>query len=316
MSKILIVGTVPKVSGIGGVTIHVERLLKYLAKSHISFDFCDYKQSSLRTVLGEVVRHDVIHIHPSNPYFRLFLILFCKLFRKKVIFTVHGNLGRYSALKNFLDKCSVRYSDIPIVINKGSFIKAIKLNKSSVLLSAFIPPECEDNLPVELSKEIQCVRDGGKIIVVTNASARSFTSFGEEIYGIDFLVDYFKDKEDYFLIVSDPSSQYTLKYSNEKFANILLVDIPHSFYALMKRADIMIRATVTDGDSLSVREGLFAGIKVIATNCVDRPDGICLFKYNDAESLSHAIQTEKIVKHQQEDNPVAKILELYKIFDL
>ena len=75
----------------------------------------------------------------------------------------------------------------------------------------------------------------------------------------------------------------------------------------------MIRATSTDGDSLSVREALDSGVRVLATDCVDRPDGVTLFKYNDVVSLSDALRFKYVdgENHTCSDDVIGSIVKLY-----
>lgn len=289
---VLIIGTLPQVAGVGGVTIHIQRLLENLDIRRIPYNFCDYKKVGIIKVILSVLCNSVVHVHVSNPYFRFLLIMFCRTCGKRVIFTVHGNLGRFNKFKNYLDKLSIQYANIPILINQQSYIKAIEWNTSSVLMSAFIPPNSSLALPDMVLQTIIKAKDEQKMIIVTNASALSYMHDGQEVYGINHLISFFKEKNQYLLCVSDPSGQYSQTFKDSVFENILFITGFHSFYSLMKLSDVMIRATATDGDSLSVREALHLGIKVLATDCVDRPDGVILFKYNDAESLKVALDSK------------------------
>lgn len=311
MNKILIIGTLPNVSGIGGVTIHIDRLLQNLTNKQVAYDFCDYKEQSLVKVVRAIIKHKVVHIHPSNPLFRVLLVSISKILGKKVIFTIHGNLGRHSRVKNWLDKLSVKMSDIPILINLDSYTKAHKWNSASVLLSAFIPPIDDECIQESIKKQVELIKSQCEIVVVTNASVMSFADDGKEIYGIDFLIKYFEDKPQYALVVSDPSGQYTSKYSSILLPNVLFISDTHSFYALMKNADIMIRATSTDGDSLSVKEALHLGIKVLATDCVSRPNGVILFKYCDSKSLDFALSQSVVEPDIEDEIVVDKLIEIY-----
>ena len=146
---------------------------------------------------------------------------------------------------------------------------------------------------IEIFKDIvQKYKSKGKIIVSTNASYMQFSDKGDEIYGIHFLVEFFKGRDEYILIVSDPSGQYSDYYREEKLKNVCIIKQKHSYASLLSYSDIMIRATATDGDSLSVREALDLGVRVIATDCVDRPVGVLLFKYND-EQFERVIEIYK-----------------------
>lgn len=308
---LLIIGTTTESAGIGGVSIHVERLLHYLQTEHVDFDFCDYKRESVWKIIKEIWKHKVIHIHPSNPIFRLFLVCVSVMSFRKVIFTVHGDLGRFTRIKNLFDNLAVRLCTIPIVINQDSYEKAIRMNSKTKSLSAYIPPYTKGDIPKEVSLTIEKARAENKIIVSTNASVRSFTVNGEEVYGIDFLIDYFKSRDNYFFCVSDPSAQYFSVYQNTNLKNVCFITEKHSFYALMSISDTMIRATATDGDSLSIREGLDLGIKVIATDCVSRPKGVILFRFADIASLDSALLNYTISERGPKENVVEELINIY-----
>ncbi len=55
---------------------------------------------------------------------------------------------------------------------------------------------------------------------------------------------------------------------------------------LMRRADLLVRPTSTDGDANSVREALWVGLPVVASDCVPRPEGTVLHRTGDADDLA------------------------------
>lgn len=312
-TNILIIGTIPSTSGIGGVTIHVSRLCDALSNLGENFKLCDYKKLPLFHQIKMIRTCHVVHLHVSNPYLRLFYVLLSKTFSKKVILTFHGNLGRFGVLKNYIDLSVLRLCDVPVMINEGSFQKAKTYNPKAVLISAYIPSAEHQELSVDIMSIVESVRNTGKTMVVTNASYMQFAKTGEEVYGIHFLVNYFKDRPDYHLLVSDPSGQYYRHYEGACPDNVNFITKEHSFAALVKHADLMIRATSTDGDSLSVREALDSGVRVLATDCVDRPEGVTLFKYNDVVSLSDALRFKYVYaeNHTCSDDVIGSIVKLY-----
>lgn len=310
--SVLIVGATPKTAGIGGVSIHVQRLMDWLDNNHYSYTHCDYKTTGYLQQLKLMRQHSVVHIHISRPLPRLLYIAYCKIVGSKSILTVHGNIGRFSSLTNQIDKIAIKLCDIPILINAHSFDCARLWNDNCKFLSAFIPPLDEGDIPENAVGALTRAKDSGKKIIASNASVRSFTNNGEEIYGIDFLVGYVRYKKDYCLFISDPSGQYYNHFKEENLDNIFFISQPHSFYKLLKYADIMIRPTATDGDAISVREALSLGKVVIATNRVDRPEGVILFKYNDPDSLDSVLDLQK--KHiinQSKENVVESLQKLY-----
>lgn len=308
----LIFGASIERAGIGGVTIHVQRLIQWLCKYNYAVDFCDYKNCSLLHQFTLIAKHRVVHLHVSRPLPRLIFILFCRLVGTKSILTVHGNVGRFSFFKNLMDQLSIRICNVPILINATSFHQALRWNRKSKMLSVFLPPVDDGYLPNYVYNTIEEVRKRGITIVSVNASVMSFTDAGEEIYGLSFVVNFFRDKPKYFLCVSDPSGQYANKYKNESFDNILFIKEQHSFYKLLVLSDIMLRPTATDGDALSVKEGLYLRKKVIATDRVDRPSGVILFKYNDSKSLSEALSSKISYNDTlSNENVVKALIDIY-----
>ena len=309
----LILGASIDSAGIGGVTIHVQRLMQWLDKYGFEYHFCDYKKHSIKEQFCEITKHKIVHIHISRPLPRLVYILYSRLVATKSILTVHGNIGRFSWLKNLMDQLSVRLCNVPILINVKSYEIAKRWNNNSVLLSAFLPPIAEGTVPDYVYEAINNAHMKGRIVVVSNASVMSFTDFGEEIYGIGFAIEFFKKKPEYFFCVSDPSGQYKESFENPELKNVLFITEKHSFYKLMTLADVMLRPTATDGDALSVKEGLFLKKKVIATDRVDRPEGVLLFHYNDSESLTHALSLIPTFNDELLKERVAeRLIEIYK----
>jgi hypothetical protein len=100
--------------------------------------------------------------------------------------------------------------------------------------------------------------------------------------------------------------------------NFLLIHQELSFIKVMEYSDIIVRATNTDGDSLTVREALFLGKRVIASDIVKRPTGIVLFQnrnMNDLESkLLMLLSTKSNLKLSKEDGINNNIDNLRKFY--
>ncbi len=91
-------------------------------------------------------------------------------------------------------------------------------------------------------------------------------------------------------------------------------------YPLFRRADVYLRPTLTDGDSVSVREALSLGTPVVASDAAPRSPACVTFNKGDAEDFIRA--TELVLadlesarararSEAQEDNG-AKILAIYR----
>lgn len=301
----------------GGVTMHVHRMLKVLVEPQVPhFELCDYKEERFGEQLQKIKKADVMHIHASNPFLKLFYILSGKICGTKSLMTIHGRYGILGPLKNLVHKWALKWCDIPILINRESYDDVVKFNSNAVFIPAFIPPiEEEEVLSPEIEKSIRSIKADGKPLFATNASSRAFTDDGREIYGIDFLIDYFSRYLNYNLVILDPKNEYTPLLKDKLSDNIWIFTGNHSFCGLVKMADIVIRNTPTDGDSFSVKEALCLHKPILATDAVSRPEGVFLFKYNDEDSLTKAIEialsnNEEIVF--TEKDATESYYELYK----
>ena len=86
---------------------------------------------------------------------------------------------------------------------------------------------------------------------------------------------------------------------------LLAGDVEHRVTLhLLNDADILLRTTLFDGDAISVREALFLGTPVIATDNGMRPDGVHLIPMHDAAAIVDEIK--KLAKHTTMKSTPAK----------
>lgn len=74
---------------------------------------------------------------------------------------------------------------------------------------------------------------------------------------------------------------------------------------LIRDADILIRTTLFDGDAISVREALYLGTPVIATDNNMRPDGVHLIPVGDKNALLERINM--IARSKQNQPPAQSV---------
>ncbi|MDD2493734.1 MAG: hypothetical protein PHE29_00925 [Tissierellia bacterium] len=315
--RLLILGKIPP--PIGGVTIHVQRLL-FSLKNKIEYDFLKLNFKNLLKIPLVIIHYKTVHLHSSNPWVRLYIVLISRLFAVKLVSTIHGNLGRFSSdLKNQIDLVSIQLSYKPILLNENSLNIARTKNKRSELISAFIPPDLDQEfLPEIVLQNILDFKKKSKVLFCTNAYNLSYDKNSVEIYGIFELIEAFRNKPEFGLVFSDPSGVYS-KTFNSKFIkipnNVLIINIAHSFYKVMQVCDASIRNTTTDGDSLSVKESLYLKRYTFATDAVNRPPGCILYKrgkFNDFlnKEIPHIMNHK--VKSIEIKNGSVRLLEIYK----
>jgi len=94
-------------------------------------------------------------------------------------------------------------------------------------------------------------------------------------------------------------------------------DLPHDETVnLMARSDAMLRITLFDGDAISVREALFVGTPVIATDNAIRPDGVNLTPRGDAQELLKSV--DEVLAHppKRPQNITADLSNIDKVLAL
>ena len=102
--------------------------------------------------------------------------------------------------------------------------------------------------------------------------------------------------------------------------NIYLTgNIEHSITLhLINEADIVLRTTLFDGDAISIREALFLGTPVIATDTHSRPEGVHLIGIGDKEALVRKIKQigatskQNRLKSAPDNTNIRKIIDLYE----
>lgn len=310
--KILLVGSVPP--PIGGVSIHLFRLINRMKYEKIDFDFFDYKRDELLSFI-KILNVDLVHTNYSNKIIRFLTTLFLRVLKKKVVITFHG---KYS-FTNIFDFLTLKLLNKGLVLNEYSYINAIAkiADKDRIkIISAFIPPgESEEVLTNRISNGLDSFFSRYKSVACTNAHTYVLNKEGKDLYGVDFLLKVFSENSEYGLIISDPSGNLINKYSKfTKLDNILFISEPHSFIEIIKRSNIFVRATTTDGDSLSVKEALYFKTKVIASDCVDRPIGCILYKTGDAESFLESLSSKEDSSSRVEIKDGSnEIIKIYKL---
>ena len=316
---ILIIGKVPP--PYGGVTIHVSRLLKKLSKTSLEVSFLKLSFINLFKSIIYVKKNKIIHVIVSHPVVRFYFSILGLILKKTIIITYTDNLNEFpSPFYNYLNLLSLKKVKYPLVLNKNSFEIAKKQNVNSKLISAFIPPEIDDSYLENLKKELKFPDNDFNHIFCTNAFTYDLDKFNNEVYGIIPLVKIFNNLQSKCLIICDPSGNYKDFFKNNKIIlnnNIkLLSKLNFSFIDVIKLSDCLIRATTTDGDSLSIHEAFFLKKDVITSDCVDRPHNCILYQNNDFSHLKEKIITytknNKSNFGSNKNNGYSQLTNLYK----
>lgn len=302
---------------IGGVTIHVQRLNQILNDNGYVSQVFDYSKKITIKTLSKIFSSHIVHLHVSSKLFRLMLVIFFRTIGKRIIVTFHGKYD----FTHKLDSLSLKFCHHAILLNDDSFKNANRISSNKIsLLSAFIPPVNlhPHTLAINSLNEIEELRGKFKFVFCTNAWNIVYDEKGEEIYGGSTLVEIFNELQDIALIFSDPKGYYR-SFLEQKYKslppNVMFINYNHDFIEVINMCDSIIRATTTDGDSLSVHEALYLRKDVITTNVVNRPNGCIL--YSNIDGLKIILKDFENYRgkyvHYKYIDPTNELLKIYSL---
>lgn len=321
--KVLHIGPVPP--PVGGVSVHITRLThRIIATDDLDcfvfdigrFKFFDryLKSSNLIAAIVFFLKCDIMHLHISNKW-KVIIARIAKVFGKKVIYTRHNVRDAGSEIEKKLHALSDR---VILVSSVSSDIPDGKTFIIPAYISAINTKSLNDELVTRL-KGFNCV-----IAAISSHPSNQPALFnGKDIYGFDLLLKAYENSssQNQVLLLLDPMGTMESIYRPEvdllnkmgKAVIYLTDDI--DFSSLTEFLSAYIRPTITDGDSIAIREALNAGVKVIASDCVERPKGVHLFKSGDIASLTSVLENVNPAPNVTRDGQpdfAKKVLDLYR----
>lgn len=307
--KILIIGKTPP--PFGGVTVHVKRLIDYLKETELSFEHDDLSSIVLFLYRVLVRRYALFHLHIHNPYFLLFLVLIGRLRGIKTLITVHADVERgYILRKQKVLLLAAKKSSAVIALNEESRHLLEKYNKNTFSCTAFIPPLSHKTRKRTEKTVFQKF--------ITYAPWRSFhPATGKEVYGIEALLQIFARHPHLSLTILDPSGEYAKTFGQQgQEGNVAFIKEREDILSMLMEHDVLIRNTVTDGDSLLVKEALWLGVQVIATDCVPRHPACVLVRCGDLADVEEKIvnvgKYARNLKNISLENGAELVISLYE----
>ncbi len=330
---------------IGGVSAHSSRLLDYLLENKRRVTFIDVSRPKadheqvknmsellMFFYLLFVEKRAIIHFHIFST--KLSVLFYLLSFKHLTVITFHNErfpeiINANSRFIAGLTKRMLNKLNKILVLNGACKKKAAEFIKDPaklVIVDNYIPPV---HIPEINHKEIRNLREQHKYIISSNAWKIIFHK-GEDLYGLDLLVDLMAelikefDVAFVFLLPTIGEPEY-LKNIIEKVETFdlkdrfLFINEQVNGTAMWAISDLFIRATNTDGHSVSVMEALQIGTPVLASDCVTRPASVNLFKTRDGrnllekttEILSNLETFKRMVQSASIQNAAEEILKIY-----
>ncbi|MGE5364362.1 MAG: glycosyltransferase [Bacteroidota bacterium] len=259
--------------------------------------------SLLSVIVSDKARQKriIVHYHTKNWKYRALICLACALNADaRSVFTIHSLRDEYRELP-VMQRLCLKYA-----LSRASFLIAVneriadKLeswggdrNKIAVI-PAFLPPQ--DGNIGSLPAYVERFMGEREPVLSANASGLRIIA-GKEIYGVRRTIELCaRLKENFprvgvvFCLSKIDDREYYEKMQGliREYAledNFLFVTEPCDFFPVLKKSDVFLRPTTTDGDALSVRESLYLGVPAVVSDAVERPSGSMVFDTDSQESL-------------------------------
>jgi glycogen(starch) synthase len=312
--RVLLLGPYPPPHG--GVETNLVAIRRFLQKRGIACavinitrhrkpeaDEIYYPRNALKlTRLLFRLRYDILHLHVGGLLSRrvLRLGLVCSLAPgKKTVFTFHS--GGYPSLPEA--KALTPRSLAGVVLRR--FDRVIGVNQQIVDLfqrlgvsrerTRLIAPHAflaEEDLAGDLPEPLSAFFASHRPILISAGQLEPEYDLPLQIDVMGRVREKFPDAGLVLLGHGTLEGSLRRKLEAKPFARHILLsgDVPHAVtMKAIARADLVLRTTLYDGDAISVREALYLGTPVVATDNGMRPAGVQLVPVSDIDALFAAV---------------------------
>lgn len=247
-------------------------------------------------------RARVVHFHVAAMdafLWSAYPLLFAVGRRARPLLTIHSGsfVGRFSrgpAWRRALlrDLMSRFFRIVTVSEEQYRFLRGLGVESERLrIIPAFLPPRSSES---PRAREAMAALSGCTRILVASG-------VGLPLYGFHVLLDALAaaagDGRSGVLLCLYKAydESYLSELRRRAPPNVSLAIVrdlgPDEFAWILGRCDAYVRPTDRDGDAVALREALYYGKPVVASDCVERPAGVRLFKTGDAGSLAEALAT-------------------------
>lgn len=314
--KIALFGTYPP--PYGGRSVHLKRLAANLSDMHYTVHIYSntgnieknskIKLKKTKRIIFDLFREnfDIIHFHDRNFKLIFIITFFSKLLNYKTILTYHSfrdNPDKYGFINKNLFKFCIKRIDkfICVGINEKKKLQKYVLDKKITTIPGFIKPfeneEDKNAIPLDVWNFI----DKQKFLISGNGNVNFYKN--TDLYGIDMFIELVSSltRRGYnvgllFALLglesqnNDEKNYY--KSLKKKVVDLGLqekvyfFEVKNSeFYPILKKTQLFIRPTNTDGFPLSLAEAISLKVPSIASDVIERPKETIIFKNRDNDDL-------------------------------
>lgn len=308
--KLLLIGPYPPPHG--GISVHVAEAKRRLDQAGACCRVLNLNRAAPRSdqyicsrnslefllILIFAARHGwTLHLHTNGHNSKSWLLaLACGLVGRWLapacLLTVHSGMAPVYLHKEHIGRrllariACLLYARV-ITVNRQIWRAIVSLGVSPDRLEV-VPAHLSVSLPAALPAAFDELVKGCRPLLTT-------VLFYRPEYGLDLLVPALRRLRDRYpdlrcLVMGSGEQQdeaeRLIREAGVDETVALLGDVPHELcLALISASDLFVRATRTDGDSISVREALSLGVPTVVSDVGHRPTGAILFRTGNPDDL-------------------------------
>lgn len=306
----------------GGVSVHTRRLAALLAREGIEYHVYNAVSPSQTDRVTSIHRRRhswllryLIHAPDETVYImspRLSMWLagawLSAVRGKRVLIRIRNpRLGRWArgSWRQRLAAIALRRVTGVVCVSReiADLVRGLGVAENNIhCFPGFLPPVKQEIAPESISPPVREFVSAHQPLLVANGKVSQFK--GEDLYGIDMLTalagrlrgDYPRLGIVVSLSDNDPramsylTKQAAIAQQVGASGALFFSTDPGPLFPLLQIADLFLRPTNIDGDANSVREALYCGKPVVASDAAERPAGVTLFRSRDLDEFEGRVR--------------------------
>lgn len=259
---------------------------------------------------------DTVHLHYGGLLYFLAVIPFLRRTRARKVITFHSVrvIKDLAGVPGFLKARVLKVMNgfdlfVPVREGIGDQLRDLGLDGPAItIMPAFLPPADAERdlarLPEQVRRALEAGQEAGRLQVCVAAYYLGPGYGQEDLYGISDLAQALVRLDgtllrplDVWVLVSNRPETREQRQAAEGLQDCvrqlenISVQVCYGLplIPVMARCGAFLRPSREDGDSVAIREALSMGLPVLASDVVQRPEGVATFTMNGAEGLAAAL---------------------------
>lgn len=315
---------------LGGISVHIERISKYLKMNQIDYTIFNYGYFKSENIIATKKsplfylqflfenRFQFIHFHNNFSLEFLYYFVFSILNKTPLLITIHAEsiLHAGSFQKKFF-LFFIKYTQNVqfISVSENIYHLLKKENLDVVFLPAYVPPTSVDLKATLPDSRHQFLFSVWRL---TEAEARN-------VYNVPLAFEFLRQNKSQFkmIFMIGSRSASDLKYLNKLISDYDLSEdieiiFDQNIVDYIHNCKFILRTNTADAYGISLQEAMDLGVPAIGSDVCLRPEGTVIFENNNLNDLTQKINavvtTDKMefLKNKKELNYHLDLIEIYK----